>query len=135
VQSPSGSIHHASSASKVTPGVGCLWFAFRQEWRNLAIAVGVTAAIVLGSLIIYPRAWLEWAAVLSTHDPTPGLAVPVPVRLAAAVALLWWGARSDRRWVVPVAAFLGLPLIRTTGWVLLVAVIPLLRLRRTSDAS
>jgi hypothetical protein len=31
--------------TKVTPGVGLLWFVFRREWRSLAIAIGVTAAI------------------------------------------------------------------------------------------
>jgi hypothetical protein len=31
--------------TKVTPGVGVLWFLVRREWRSLAIALGVTAAI------------------------------------------------------------------------------------------
>ena len=29
--------------TKVTPGVGLLWFAVRREWRSLAIALGATA--------------------------------------------------------------------------------------------
>ena len=32
--------------TKVTPGVGLLWFLVRREWRPLAIALGTTAAIV-----------------------------------------------------------------------------------------
>ena len=32
--------------TKVTPGVGLLWFAVRREWRSLGIALGATAAIV-----------------------------------------------------------------------------------------
>ena len=31
--------------TKVTPGIGLLWFAVRREWRHLGIAIGVTAAI------------------------------------------------------------------------------------------
>ena len=29
--------------TKVTPGVGLLWFVFRREWRNLGIALAATA--------------------------------------------------------------------------------------------
>ena len=29
--------------TKVTPGIGLLWFAIRRRWRDLAIALGVTA--------------------------------------------------------------------------------------------
>ena len=32
--------------TKVTPGVGLLWFAVRREWRALGIALGVTGVIV-----------------------------------------------------------------------------------------
>ena len=31
--------------TKVTPGIGLLWFAVRREWRSLAIALGFTAAV------------------------------------------------------------------------------------------
>ena len=34
--------------TKITPGIGLLWFAVRREWRSLAIALGATAAIVAG---------------------------------------------------------------------------------------
>ena len=30
--------------TKITPGIGLLWFALRREWRSLAIALGATAA-------------------------------------------------------------------------------------------
>ena len=33
--------------TKVTTGVGVLWFAFRRDWRSLGIAIGATAVIVL----------------------------------------------------------------------------------------
>ena len=46
--------------TKVSPGIGLLWFAVRREWRNLAIALGATAAVVAVSAVIMPGAWLEW---------------------------------------------------------------------------
>ena len=45
--------------TKVTPGVGLLWFAVRREWRNLAIALGATAAIVAVSFAIKPSLWAD----------------------------------------------------------------------------
>src|SRR6185503_21064232 len=37
--------------TKITPGIGLLWFVVRREWRNLAIALGGTAAIVAVSFV------------------------------------------------------------------------------------
>src|SRR4051812_47888883 len=41
--------------TKITPGIGLLWFALRREWRSLGIALGSTAAIVAVSMLIPPR--------------------------------------------------------------------------------
>jgi hypothetical protein len=100
--------------TKVTPGVGLLWFAVRGEWRNLGIALGATAAIVVASWAVAPGAWADWLDVLSASaTKTVGLwaALPVPLwlRLPVAVGLVTWGARTDRRWTVPLAALLALP--------------------------
>ena len=111
--------------TKVTPGIGVLWFAFRREWRSFAIALGVTAAIVAVSFVIAPDAWRRWFEVVPSHDPTPGFDIPLLVRLPLAVLLLWWGARSDRKWVVPIVVLLALPTIRVFALPMLVAVVPL----------
>lgn len=114
--------------TKVTPGVGVLWFAFRREWRSFGIALGATAAVVAVSMLLDAGAWVEWVRVLSIHDAYPGMTtLPLLVRLPLAAALVWWGARHDARWVVPIACLLAMPVIRTTGLVLLVACIPLIR--------
>ncbi len=47
--------------TKVTPGVGLLWFAVRREWRQLAIALGVTAVIVAASVALDGRLWARMA--------------------------------------------------------------------------
>ncbi len=114
--------------TKVTPGVGLLWFAVRREWRALVIALGVTAAVVVGGWLLAPAAWNAWFASLAgTADATGTNHLPVPllVRLPAAAALVIWGARTDRRWTVVVAAMLGLPTLWTHGFALLLGVIPL----------
>jgi hypothetical protein len=42
------------------------------------------------------------------------------------VVLLIWGARTDRFWVVPIAATLALPAIRLGGLAVAVAAVPFL---------
>jgi len=116
--------------TKVTPGLGLLWFAMRREWRNLGLALGATAAIVAVSWAVTPGAWAAWLDVLiSSATKTAGLwaAVPVPLwlRLPVAVVLVAWGARTDRRWTVPVAAMLALPALWFGGASMLLAAVAL----------
>jgi hypothetical protein len=117
--------------TKITPGVGLVWFAVRGEWRSLAIALGATAAIVAVSAVLMPVAWREWLDVIIANVGKGGTwaSVPIPLwlRLPAAVALVVWGARTDRRWTVPVASMLALPALWYGGLSMLLAVIPLTR--------
>ncbi|TME11587.1 MAG: DUF2029 domain-containing protein [Chloroflexi bacterium] len=114
----------------VLPGVGLLWFAFRREWRSLAIALGATAVIAAISFAVRPDLWRAWIELLvaATRAPDWVLIVPIPVwfRLPVSVAILWWGARTDRRWTVPLASCLALPVLWVNGFAMLVAMIPLL---------
>jgi len=66
--------------TKVTPGVGLLWFAFRGEWRALGIALAATAAVVAASAVAVPAAWAEWLDVLVRSAGRDGTwaAVPIP---------------------------------------------------------
>ena len=50
-----------------------------------------------------------------------------------AIALVVWGARTDRRWTVPVASMLALPALWYGGISMLLAVIPLLPERSSRD--
>lgn len=114
--------------TKVTPGVGLLWFAVRREWRSLGIALGVTAAIVAVSFAYAPALWAEWLVALSGRREE-SVIVPywtlVP-RLVAAAILVVIGARRGWRWTVPVAALLAMPALRYAMLAILVAVIPFL---------
>ncbi len=115
--------------TKVTPGIGLLWFAVRREWRSLGLALLATALVVAVSAVAMPRAWLDWIEVLVRNAGRPGTwaAVPIPlaVRLPAAVLLVVWGARTDRRWTVPVASLLALPALWYGSFAMLLALVPL----------
>src|SRR3989304_4546403 len=57
--------------TKVTPGVGVLWFAARREWRSLAIALGTTLAVSVAAAIVAPNYWREWIDSLFTKLSQP----------------------------------------------------------------
>ena len=91
--------------TKVTPGIGLLWFVVRREWHSLGIALGATALVVAVSAVLMPGAWLEWVSLLFRLAGRDGTwaAVPIPflVRVPIAIVVVVWGARTDRRWTVP----------------------------------
>jgi hypothetical protein len=99
--------------TKVTPGIGLIWFAVRREWRSLGLAAGATAAIAGGSWLVAPGLWHEWFAVLlrnSELGPLPGsVGVSLWLRLPIAVLAVAYGARTNRRWLVPIGAMLAMP--------------------------
>jgi hypothetical protein len=113
--------------SKVTPGVGLLWFLVRREWRSLAIALGATAAIVAVSLVFDLRLWQEWfdrqvIGSLSEAPNQPHLDIPLLVRLPIAAVVVAWGARTDRKWTVPLAAALAMPVLWIAAFSVLAAI-------------
>ncbi len=115
--------------TKVTPGVGLLWFAVRREWRALGVALGATAVIAAVSFLLAPNLWAEWLSVLAGHagftpvDPQP----PLWMRLPAAALIVAWGARADRPWTVPLAAALALPVLSIVSLSMFVGVVGVLR--------
>ena len=115
--------------TKVTPGIGLLWFAVRREWRSLGIALGATALVVAVSAIVMPGAWLDWFRLLvrlaGREGPWAAIPIPFLVRLPFAIAVVVWGALTDRRWTVPVAGMLALPALWYGGLTMLLAVIAL----------
>lgn len=116
--------------TKVTPGLGVLWFAVRREWRALALVLGGTAAVVAVSFALAPSAWSDWFALLLASPGRSQLLVPRTVIAAVLVAL---GAATGRRWLVPVAVWVALPIVWVNSWVILLAAIRL-RGRDVPDA-
>lgn len=109
--------------TKVTPGVGLLWFAARREWRALFVALAVTAAISAVSFVIAPGVWADWFALLRRDGGSES--ARLLLRLAAAAAIVVWGAVTDRRWTVPLGAMLALPVIWMDSFSMLLACVAL----------
>ena len=131
--------------TKITPFIGVLWFLVRREWRAFAWAVGVTAAIVAVSFALDRAAWEQWIAILRGDIATgasqgtvqtPGwyLAVPLLPRLVGAGALVVIAAAADRRWLLPFAVVLAMPIVWLNSLAVLAAVVPLWQARAVSVA-
>ncbi len=116
--------------TKVTPGIGVLWFAFRGEWRSFLTAIGATAAIVAVSFLLAPGLWPDWVSLLNANGAASGgIEVPsLAIRLPVAIVILFWAARTDRAWVVPIVVLIASPRIWVASLSVLIAV-PALYLR------
>jgi hypothetical protein len=131
--------------TKVTPGIGVLWFAVRREWQAFLLAIGATAFIALVSFMLDRTAWESWLRLLQADlsgagqaaFQTVGWYVPIPLlpRLVFAAALVAFAAWSDRRWLVPFAIVLALPVVWLNGLAILAAVVPLWRDQSTVAAA
>lgn len=93
--------------TKITPGVGLLWFVVRREWRALGTALAATAAIAGASFVFTPSAWIAWPNSLAEVGGRPDLPF-MAARMVAAAALVVWGAKTDRPWTVIVAGTIAL---------------------------
>ncbi len=115
--------------TKVSPGIGLLWFAFRRQWRALAIAIGVTAAIAAVSFVMGPQRWFDYLTLI-TSGSQPSVApyyLPLWTRLPFALAFVAWGAWTGRKWPVVVGATLALPVYYVISSSMLVGVLPFAR--------
>jgi Glycosyltransferase family 87 len=113
--------------TKITPGVGLLWFAGRRDWRGLAIALGVTLTLVAVGIALAPGMWIDWVrSLFSFAAAQPPTAVPpLWLRLPIAAALAFWAGQTNRAWLVPVAVFLALPVLWLQGLAIVTASFPL----------
>ncbi|HLY12725.1 MAG TPA: glycosyltransferase family 87 protein [Candidatus Limnocylindrales bacterium] len=110
--------------TKITPGISWLWFLVRREWRNLAISMAVTGAIVAVSFVLQPGAWSDWIAFLLASTGRGDALIP---RIALGIVLVLFGAATGRAWLVPVAVWIALPVVWINAWVILLASIRLYR--------
>ncbi len=117
--------------TKVTPGLGVLWFGVRREWRQLALALAATAAIFAVSALITPSLWADWFALLtsSTGSTTVPGSVPIPLmaRLPLAAMVIAYAAGKGQRWLLPIGVLLAMPVIWWGSLALLVACVALKR--------
>jgi hypothetical protein len=117
--------------TKVTPFLGPVWFAARREWRNVAIALGATLAVVAVSVAASPHLWVEWLHFLQSTHPTRSIAAPsallptgvvLGLGLPVALALTVYAARRDRPWLLPIAMVFAEPILTGQALFVLAAV-------------
>jgi len=117
--------------TKVTPGLGVLWFGVRREWHKFALALAATAAIFAVSALITPSLWADWFALLtsSTGSTTVPGSVPIPLmaRLPLAAIVIAYAAWKGQRWLLPIGVLLAMPVIWWGSLALLVACVALKR--------
>jgi hypothetical protein len=117
--------------TKISSGVGLVWFAVRGDWAAVTKALVTTAAISAVSFVIAPQAWFEWLAFLFRHGGESGWLTYL--RMTAAVVLTGIGARTNRPWLVAPAMWLASPVfVGIVGYSYLTAIPRLLQTRDTT---
>jgi hypothetical protein len=98
--------------TKVSPGIGLLWFVERREWRRVALAIGTTAALALVSFTFAPQLWFDWFHLLTGSplaDAQHLAPLPFVARIAVGAAVVLVAAISDRAWLVPLGMAIATP--------------------------
>jgi hypothetical protein len=117
--------------TKVTPVLGPVWFAARREWRQLGVCVLTTAVVVAASFLASPHLWVRWFEFLSASSRhLGGMAPPInpptrillAIELPIAVGLTVFAARTNRRWLLPIAMLFANPVLTANAAVVLAAV-------------
>ena len=108
--------------TKITPGVVGVWFVVRREWRSALWAAGVTMLIVAVSAAFAPAAWQAWAHFLGQSAGQRG--GTFILRLAAALGVVVWSARTGRAWLLAPALILACPVLGGYGPLAVLAAIP-----------
>ena len=107
--------------TKVTTAIGWWWHPLRGDRRGARLGAIASAVIVGTSILLNPDLWIEFAGFVArnigmANPPIPTFPIPLPIRLAMAIALLIWGARTDREWTVSVAVGWSLPALFGVGF-------------------
>lgn len=109
--------------TKVTPGIGVLWFAARSEWRQLTVAIGVTVGIAVASFFIDAALWEAWLARMREDSGTAGspYLLILAIRAVVAMAIVVYAGWTGRAWLIPVAVLASLPILWPDSLALLLA--------------
>jgi Glycosyltransferase family 87 len=120
--------------TKVAPGVVGVWFVVRREWRSALWAAGVTVLIVAVSAAFAPSAWLTWAQFLTHSAGQRG--GTATLRLAVALGIVIWAARTGHAWLLAPALILACPVLGGYVPLAVLAAIPrLLQFERAERAA
>jgi hypothetical protein len=118
--------------TKVSAGVGLLYFAVRRDWRSFLIGIGTTLAIAGVSFVIAPHLWFDWIRLLAGAATAAGAEGAMTKEIFMPIPLLWrallglgvvvFAGWRGIPWLVPLGCFLALPDIHLGGYAVLTAV-------------
>ena len=118
--------------TKVSAGVGILYFVVRREWHKVGIAVATTGVIVVASALIAPHLWVDWIRLLVGAAGAAGgneamakeqfMPLPLLVRGTLGLVVVVIAGLRGVPWLVPLGCFLALPDIHLGGYSVLTAV-------------
>jgi hypothetical protein len=119
--------------TKITTGINLLWPLLRRDMRALA-TVAVAGTLVVGLSVLLQgvdlwRAWIDHLIVRMGRPEAGGalLDISLWLRLPIALAVMAWASLTSRRWAVPIAITLAMPLLWFHALSALVAIQPLWR--------
>jgi hypothetical protein len=107
--------------TKTGPAVGGLWHAFRGDWSAVRRAGAASIVVGLISFSCAPQMWVDWIGFVTRNaamadPPMPLFPVPFSIRFVSACVLVAVGARSNKAWLVPIAAGWALPALWGFGF-------------------
>jgi hypothetical protein len=130
-----GWLFSVAASIKLAPGLGIPWLLAAGRRREAAVAVGVGVAILAVSVILSPDAWRDWISIVTARGPddvASFLPIPYGVRAVAGLALAVVAGRARAPWSgvgLVIAVTIALPTLWMTGLSVLIAIVPLWRMR------
>jgi hypothetical protein len=116
--------------TKVTTGIGPVWFAVRRDWRAVSWSIGTAAVLAGASFVLSPGPWFDWVHFLIDNRGGDG---SLPYRLVAGLVITVLAARANRPWLLAPAILLASPVLHGYMYLSLLAPIPrLLQVRSPS---
>jgi hypothetical protein len=118
--------------TKITSGVGLMWFVARGEWWRVIQALGLTLTVVALSYVLTPSEWHAWVDFLFTHSGgTQDGSFSFLLRCLLAAGAVAWGAKKNWPWLIAPAMVLASPVFALPTLTLLAAIPRLSKVRPT----
>jgi Glycosyltransferase family 87 len=115
--------------TKVTTGVGLLWFLVRGDWRRLRQGATVAVALLALSYTLEPGHWRDWVSLLlEGGDGITDGRTGILLRCLLATALVVVGARKHWPWLIAPAMVLATPVLVSYPALTILAAVPRLLL-------
>lgn len=117
------SMYCVALLTKITAGVGLLWFAGHRQWPQLIRALSATAIVAITSYLISPGEWQTWLGfLLAQRDETPDGFTGLVLRGFIAAVVVLFGARNGWAWLIAPAMVIASPIFDLPVLTLLMAI-------------